>query len=61
MADPYSRYYTRNAVHYLVGLVAIVVVALIWRAFAGRIRVVLRLAAAGVAFTMQEVIGALAG
>ena len=61
VADPYSRYYTRKAVHYLVGLVAIVAVALIWRAFAGRIGVVLGLAAAGVAFAMQEVIGALAG
>jgi small-conductance mechanosensitive channel len=59
--DAYSRYYTRKAAHYLVGLVAIVVVALIWRAFAGRIGVVLGLAAAGVAFAMQEVIGALAG
>ena len=61
VADPYSRYYARKAVHYLVGLAAIVVVALIWRAFAGRLGVVLGLGAAGVAFAMQEVIGALAG
>jgi small-conductance mechanosensitive channel len=37
------------------------VIALIWRAFAGRIGVVLGLVVAGVAFAMQEVIGALAG
>jgi small-conductance mechanosensitive channel len=33
----------------------------VWRAFAGRVGIVLGVAAAGLAFAMQEVIGALAG
>jgi small-conductance mechanosensitive channel len=47
--DPHSRYF------------AAILLAIVWRAFAGRVGVVLGLAAAGVAFAMQEVIGALAG
>lgn len=59
--DPYARYYLRKAARYAVLIVVLVVLAVLWRPFAGRIGVVLGLAAAGVAFAMQEVIGALAG
>lgn len=59
--DPYARYYARKVVRYVVGVVTVLALALIWRAFAGRAGVVLGLMAAGVAFAMQEVIGALAG
>ncbi len=43
------------------GALTLIVLAVVWRAFAGRLGVVFGLAAAGVAFAMQEVIGALAG
>ena len=60
-SDAYGRYYLRKAARYAVLVVLLVVLAILWRPFAGRIGVVLGLAAAGVAFAMQEVIGALAG
>ncbi len=60
-ADGYSRYYLRKAVRYLVFFVLLVALAIVWRPFAGRIGIALGLAAAGVAFAMQEVIGAVAG
>lgn len=59
--DPYSRYYLRKAVHAVVGLAFLVGLALLWRPFAGQLAVVLGFATAGLAFAMQEVIGALAG
>lgn len=60
-ADPYNRYYVRKAAHYGVFVLLLIALAVVWRPFAGRIGVVVGLAAAGVAFAMQEVIGALAG
>lgn len=59
--DPYTRYYLRKAIHALVVVVLLVALAVVWRPFAGRIGVVLGFATAGLAFAMQEVIGALAG
>lgn len=59
--DPYNRYYVRKAVHYGAVVLLLIGLAILWRPFAGRIGVVVGLAAAGVAFAMQEVIGALAG
>lgn len=59
--DPYSRYYARKMAHYVVTVITLIVLAIVWRAFAGRAGVVLGLATAGIAFAMQEVIGALAG
>jgi small-conductance mechanosensitive channel len=59
--DAQSRYYARKAARYVTAFLAIVVLCVVWRAFAGRVGVVLGLAAAGVAFAMQEVIGAVAG
>jgi small-conductance mechanosensitive channel len=59
--DAYGRYYARKAARYVTALVALIVLAVVWRAFAGRFGVVLGLTAAGLAFAMQEVIGAIAG
>ena len=59
--DAYARYHLRKAVRFGVFVVAAIAVAVIWRPFAGRIGVALGLTAAGVAFAMQEVIGAVAG
>lgn len=59
--DAYGRYYSRKVARYIVFVVLMVVLAVLWQAFAGRLGVVLGLATAGVAFAMQEVIGALAG
>jgi small-conductance mechanosensitive channel len=59
--DPYSRYHLRKAVRLGIFVVALIALAVVWRPFAGRIGVVLGLTAAGVAFAMQEVIGAIAG
>ena len=59
--DAYSRYYARKAVRYVMALIVLIILAGVWRAFAGRIGVVLGFAAAGLAFAMQEAIGALAG
>ncbi len=60
-SDPYGRYYARKGARYAVAAVTVVVLAIVWKAFAGRVGVVLGLATAGVAFAMQEVIGAVAG
>jgi small-conductance mechanosensitive channel len=59
--DPYARYYARKISRYVAAVVAVIALAIIWRAFAGRISVVLGLMAAGIAFAMQETIGAIAG
>lgn len=40
---------------------ALIAIAIVWRAFAGRAGIVLGFAAAGLAFAMQEVVGAVAG
>ncbi len=60
-SDPYGRYYARKGARYAVAAVTVVALAIVWQAFAGRLGVVLGLATAGVAFAMQEVIGAVAG
>lgn len=59
--DPYGRYYARKVSRYAVAVLTVIVLAVVWRAFAGRLAVVLGLATAGIAFAMQEAIGALAG
>lgn len=59
--DPTARYYARKAARYAVAGVTLVALAVAWRPFAGNLGVVLGLVTAGVAFAMQEVIGALAG
>lgn len=59
--DSYARYYGRKIARAVVVVVFLIALAILWRPFAGRIGVVLGLAAAGFALAMQEVIGALAG
>lgn len=59
--DPVHRYYATKAVRYLFVAITIVAIAVLYRAFAGRVGVVLGLFAAGLAFAMQEVVGAVAG
>jgi small-conductance mechanosensitive channel len=59
--DSYTRYYSRKVVRYVTAVVTLVALAVVWRPFAGQIGVVLGLIAAGVAFAMQELIGAFAG
>lgn len=60
-ADPFDRYVFRKLVRYGIVVVALIALAVVWRPFAGRIGVVVGLITAGVAFAMQEVIGAVAG
>jgi small-conductance mechanosensitive channel len=60
-ADPFDRYVTRKLVRYAILVVVAVALAVLWRPFAGRLGVVLGFVTAGVAFAMQEVIGAFAG
>jgi small-conductance mechanosensitive channel len=59
--DGASRYYARKLSRYAAALVVVIALAVVWQAFAGRLGVVLGFATAGIAFAMQEVIGALAG
>ncbi len=59
--DRYHKYYARKIAHYVVALPALVGIGIIWRPFAGQLGLVLGLMTAGLAFAMQEVIGALAG
>lgn len=59
--DAYSRYYKRKITRYVAAFVALIAIGITWRAFAGQVGVIIGLMAAGIAFAMQEVIGALAG
>ena len=59
--DPFDRYVVRKVVRYSVLVAVAIALAIIWRPFAGRLGVVLGFITAGIAFAMQEVIGALAG
>lgn len=59
--DAYAKYYARKITRYVSAVLVMIALAVVWHAFAGRVGVVLGLATAGVAFAMQEVIGAIAG
>ena len=59
--DSHSRYYSRKLLRYVIGILTVLSLAVVWKAFAGRAAVVLGLAAAGLTFAMQEVVGAVAG
>ena len=59
--DRYRKYYARKIAHYTVAAVALIGLGIVWRPFAGQLGLVLGLTAAGLAFAMQELIGALAG
>jgi small-conductance mechanosensitive channel len=59
--DPFDRYFARKVVRYLAVVLVAIALAALWRPFAGRLGVVLGFITAGIAFAMQEVIGAFAG
>jgi len=59
--DPLNRYYARKINRYVIAVIAILAIGLVWRAFAGRLGLILGLFGAGLAFALQEVIGAIAG
>lgn len=59
--DPYGKYYTRKITHYVVAVLTAIGLGILWRPFAGQLGLVLGLITAGLAFAMQEVIGAVAG
>lgn len=60
-SDAESRYYIRKAVRYAAGVLTVIALAVYWRPFGGQVATVIGLTAAGIAFAMQEAIGALAG
>lgn len=59
--DEYGRRSVRRAVHFVAFLVALVAVAFVWGVFSRRSTWAFGLAAAGLAFALQEVLGAVAG
>ncbi|MBK5287295.1 MAG: mechanosensitive ion channel family protein [Acidimicrobiia bacterium] len=59
--DTTKKYYVRKVTHYVLAAICVVALALLWRPFAGQLGLVLGLMTAGLAFAMQEVIGAIAG
>ena len=61
LEDPYARFHARKLTRYAIFLAAVVALAVVWRSLAGNVGVIFGFAAAGIAFAMQEVIGAIAG
>ncbi|MCU1449606.1 MAG: Transporter, MscS family, partial [Acidimicrobiales bacterium] len=61
LEDPYARFHARKLTRYAIVLATVVSLAVVWRSLAGNVGVILGFAAAGIAFAMQEVIGAIAG
>ena len=61
MEDRYERFYARKFIRYGVSAVLVVALVVVWQPFGGQFAAAFGLFAAGVAFAMQEVIGALAG
>ena len=59
--DRFTTYHGRRVLRNVVLIFSLVAIAITWHAFAGRGGLVIGLATAGVAFAMQEVIGAVAG
>lgn len=59
--DPYRRYWAGKVATYVFTAVTLVVLVVLWAPLGGRISVILGFATAGIAFAMQEVIGALFG
>ena len=57
----YDRFYGRKFVRYGMGALVVVLLVIIWQPFGGQFAAAFGFATAGLAFAMQEVIGALAG
>jgi small-conductance mechanosensitive channel len=60
-SDEYARHSIRRAVNFLAFLVALVAVGFVWHVYGGRAGLGIGFFAAGLAFALQEVIGAVAG
>lgn len=58
---PYDSFYGRKFVRYGVATIVVVLLVIVWQPFGGQFAAAFGFAAAGLAFAMQEVIGALAG
>jgi small-conductance mechanosensitive channel len=59
--DAYGRYWSAKVVTYALVLLALVALIALWAPLGGRLSVILGFATAGIAFAMQEVIGAVFG
>jgi small-conductance mechanosensitive channel len=59
--DAYARHYVRRAVHFIAFLVALIALGFVWSVFSSRAGLGFGFFAAGLAFALQEVIGAIAG
>jgi len=59
--DGYRAYYARKVARYAFTMLAIVILIFIWLPFGGQLLGALAIVSAGIAFAMQEVIGAFAG
>ncbi len=59
--DPYRRYWSAKITTYVITALAAVLFIALWAPLGGRLSVIIGFATAGVAFAMQEVIGALFG
>jgi small-conductance mechanosensitive channel len=59
--DEYARHYVRRAVHFIVFLCGIVALGFVWEVYGDRAGLGIGFFAAGLAFALQEVIGAVAG
>lgn len=59
--DQYRRYWSAKVVTYVVVTIAAIALIALWAPLGGRLSVIIGFATAGVAFAMQEVIGALFG
>lgn len=59
--DPYRRYWAPKIATYAVAAVALVGLVVVWAPLGGRLATIIGFATAGVAFAMQEVIGAAFG
>ena len=59
--DPYRRYWAGKIATYVFTALTVVILVVLWAPLGGRLSVILGFATAGIAFAMQEVIGALFG
>lgn len=59
--DEYGRHFVRRAVHFMAFIVAVVALGFVWDVFSRRTSWAFGLAVAGLAFALQEVLGAIAG
>jgi small-conductance mechanosensitive channel len=61
LTDQVAQYHAKKLFRYALFILCVIVLSVTWRPFAGRSAEILGFATAGIAFAMQEVIGAIAG